>query len=219
MHDTTKMKANFNLIAPFGPRIGEFTLNDYVTEAMLELTDEMLLDSTRQSHGEHLAGQINEEVTIPRETFIDTGLYAFFNQITHHYVSEFIENHSSLRTAITEARIVSQYENEYNPAHWHENCSVSAVMYLKVPDFSKRKITSKRRNPDGEIVFINKSSIPGRTFENALVNFKPEVGKLYMFPSYLLHAVYPFQGIGERRSVSFNAVHETDKHDNMSAKL
>ena len=28
-----------------------------------------------------------------------------------------------------------------------------------------------------------------------------------MFPSYLLHTVYPFIGEGERRSVSFNAVH------------
>jgi hypothetical protein len=92
-------------------------------------------------------------------------------------------------------------------------------MYLKVPDFSKRKITSKQRNPDGDIVFINKSSIPGRTFENALVNFKPDVGKLYMFPSYLLHTVYPFQGHGERRSVSFNAVHQTDKFDNTDVKL
>ena len=28
-----------------------------------------------------------------------------------------------------------------------------------------------------------------------------------MFPSYLLHTVYPFLGDGERRSVSFNAIH------------
>ena len=28
-----------------------------------------------------------------------------------------------------------------------------------------------------------------------------------MFPSYLLHTVYPFLGEGERRSVSFNAIH------------
>ena len=111
------MKTSFNLIVPFGPRIGEFTLNDYIAEAMLKLTDELLLDSTRQSHGEHLAGQINEEVTIPRETLFDLELYSFFNQITHHYVSEFMEDHSKLKTAITEAWIVSQYENEYNPVH------------------------------------------------------------------------------------------------------
>ena len=35
----------------------------------------------------------------------------------------------------------------------------------------------------------------------------PEVGDMFMFPSYLLHTVYPFLGDGERRSVSFNAIH------------
>jgi len=33
------------------------------------------------------------------------------------------------------------------------------------------------------------------------------VGVLYIWPSQLLHTVYPFQGSGERRSVSFNATH------------
>ena len=28
---------------------------------------------------------------------------------------------------------------------------------------------------------------------------------MLIFPSYLLHAVYPFRGEGERRSIAFNA--------------
>jgi len=31
------------------------------------------------------------------------------------------------------------------------------------------------------------------------------VGDLYIFPGWLLHAVEPFAGVGERRSMSFNA--------------
>ena len=35
---------------------------------------------------------------------------------------------------------------------------------------------------------------------------KPKVGEFYMFPSYLMHAVYPFYDTDEeRRSISFNA--------------
>jgi hypothetical protein len=37
------------------------------------------------------------------------------------------------------------------------------------------------------------------------LKFKPEVGKLLVFPSYLKHFVYPFYSEGERRSMSFNA--------------
>ena len=42
-------------------------------------------------------------------------------------------------------------------------------------------------------------------FRSDNLKFKPEVGKLLMFPSWLKHFVYPFTSEGERRSMSFNA--------------
>ena len=36
------------------------------------------------------------------------------------------------------------------------------------------------------------------------INIKPEVGKFLMFPSWLQHMVYPFEGEGERRTVAAN---------------
>ena len=35
----------------------------------------------------------------------------------------------------------------------------------------------------------------------------PKPGLMLMFPSYLLHTVYPFIGEGERRSIAFNATY------------
>ena len=44
------------------------------------------------------------------------------------------------------------------------------------------------------------------SFSKASLIIKPEVGDFYLFPNYLLHAVYPFKDTDEeRRSVSFNA--------------
>ena len=37
-----------------------------------------------------------------------------------------------------------------------------------------------------------------------MVVMKPEVGKFFMFPSWLQHSVYPFEGEGERRTVAAN---------------
>ena len=34
--------------------------------------------------------------------------------------------------------------------------------------------------------------------------FKPKVGTMYFFPSWLQHVVYPFRGEGERRTVAAN---------------
>ncbi|HIC17705.1 TPA: hypothetical protein EYO77_06290, partial [Candidatus Poribacteria bacterium] len=33
---------------------------------------------------------------------------------------------------------------------------------------------------------------------------RPVVGDIYLFPNWLEHMVYPFEGKGERRSVAFN---------------
>ena len=37
------------------------------------------------------------------------------------------------------------------------------------------------------------------------MSLNPEPGSMALFPSNLLHTVYPFQGPGERRSVAFNS--------------
>ena len=39
---------------------------------------------------------------------------------------------------------------------------------------------------------------------NPKFSFKPAVGKVMFFPSWLQHQVYPFRGKGIRRSISFN---------------
>ena len=39
------------------------------------------------------------------------------------------------------------------------------------------------------------------------MTIQPTSGLLVMFPSYLLHTVYPFIGEGERRCLPFNAVY------------
>ena len=46
------------------------------------------------------------------------------------------------------------------------------------------------------------------------VTFKPEIGDFYLFPNYLMHAVYPFNGTDEeRRSISFNAKIDPNIYD------
>ena len=44
-----------------------------------------------------------------------------------------------------------------------------------------------------------------QSFRSDNLKFKPEVGKMLVFPSWLRHFVYPFSVEGERRMMSFNA--------------
>ena len=113
---------------------------------------------------------------------------------------------------VNSAWIVSQYENEYNPMHNHTGCDISAVIYLKVPNVKgRRNFESKKgkNDVDGDIAFIH-SAIGNRNFdvlEKGVMNITPVPGLLVMFPSYLIHTVYPFIGEGERRCLPFNAVY------------
>jgi hypothetical protein len=88
------------------------------------------------------------------------------------------------------------------------------VFYLKVPEFKSRKVheTSEKDNPDGNILFVNGSCGESDVYlEQSTACFTPSVGDLFIWPSRLLHGVYPFIGPGERRSVAFNGVHQVHR--------
>ena len=44
-------------------------------------------------------------------------------------------------------------------------------------------------------------------FEKGVITTTPKSGMMVMFPSYLLHTVYPFIGEEERRCIAFNGVY------------
>ena len=78
---------------------------------------------------------------------------------------------------------MSQYENEYNPAHNHTGCDISAVIYLKTPDVKgRRNIESKKgkKDNDGDISFIH-NSVGHRNFdifEKGIMSITPTPGLL-----------------------------------------
>ena len=98
--------------------------------------------------------------------------------------------------------IVRQFENEYNPLHFHTG-NISGVCYTMLPkSFGKPAQDKDGINYNGQIQLAHGANIFNC---KALELIKPEVGKFILFPNYMLHTVYPFYGPGERRSFSFNA--------------
>ena len=80
-------------------------------------------------------------------------------------------------------------------------------MYLNVPKFEKRDIYGKK-DLDGNIEFVYHAAAEDHfSMEQGAYSVHPKEGDIFLFPSYLLHTVYPFLGKGERCSVSFNVLH------------
>ena len=99
--------------------------------------------------------------------------------------------------------IVRQFNNEYNPIHYHDG-HISGVGYLKIPKFFSKGY--KKSKIDGTIDFINGNKM---FLSDSIYNHQPKEGDVILFPHYLMHTAYPFKSSGERRSFSFNL--EIDK--------
>lgn len=100
-------------------------------------------------------------------------------------------------------------KNTFNKLHNHPNCYLSAAYYVKTFEncgnikFFDCKEQKKIRFPN-----INKYT----ELSAAAATFKPEEGKLLMFPSYLYHSVDNNETEEERVIISFNV--DVDRYAN-----
>ena len=208
----------FRVEKHFGPFFASCILPDDALDSMLKMSDEILSDKLSESHGQSLAGVIDKEIKVYKSDMEKAGVDQLIESCVRSYVMHCAKNHGMFdethifESHINSAWIVSQYANEYNPLHNHTGCDISAVIYLKVPDVKgRRNLESKKGKEDfdGSIAFVH-SAMGNRNhdvLEKGVMNLSPTSGLLVMFPSYLIHTVYPFIGEGERRCLPFNAVY------------
>lgn len=93
----------------------------------------------------------------------------------------------------------------YNTPHDHPNHILSGVYYVKAPE-RDRKDPSR----SGSIEFIDSRGLTVLPHKgelilgNAKCRLRPQAGMLLIFPSPLLHWVYPHEEDEERISIAFN---------------
>ena len=209
---------DFRVEKHFGPFFASCMLPQDATDALIKMSDELLSNKLSESHGDSLAGVIDKEIKVYKSDMEKAGVDQLIESCVRSYVVHCAKNHGFFNethifeSMINSAWIVSQYENEYNPMHNHTGCDISAVIYLKCPDVKgRRNLESKKGKEDfdGNIAFVH-SAMGNRNhdvLEKGVINMTPTSGLLVMFPSYLIHTVYPFIGEGERRCLPFNAVY------------
>lgn len=208
----SELELDTTMLSPFGPRILCVKLPDNIIERINHLGD---TQQNKNNMDGRLAGQIKDEPELTNEEMDSIGIKKIFMDIGQQYVHTILSDKHHfdynkddfyINMKFVSGWIVNQKENEYNPIHYHSNCSISAVLYLKVPEFRPRGFVGKK-NIDGYIEFIN-STVDHSMLSAGSYLVKPQVGQLLMFPSTLLHTVYPFQGPEERRSLAFNLNYE-----------
>ena len=218
---------NIVLYQPWSVPVAKLQLPPWVLGKMIEITDKIIEDVNSVSHGQYLAGQIEKELVVDHKLLQEAQIYNFFLQVMGRYISHCRTNcgrSEKVEMQMASMWTVSQFPDEYNPIHYHTQCQMSAVMYLKVPNMEIARKAHKP-NEDGSITFIHNASRDIMLSEPSF-STRPVVGDMYIFGGQTLHTVYPFrcsEGDPERRSVSFNTIIRESsevgraEHDNITA--
>ena len=92
---------------------------------------------------------------------------------------------------------ITQPENSYQVTHTHPNGDISGNLYLELPE-----LNSNSAETDCCISFqFGTSPNPSHV---QFAHVKPVVGMMLVFPSWMPHQVYPWQGTGRRRVLAWD---------------
>jgi uncharacterized protein (TIGR02466 family) len=184
----------------FGPTLGKGKLSKKILKIINNHVDKTVI-SKKNDYSSKLVSQIKDEVKL-NNAFIKKNLSKELIQNIKKYLQvSGVPNIKEVK--IINLWVVRQFKNEYNPIHYH-NGQLSGVGYLRIPkNMNQNKvIKNKKVKTNGTIDFINGQK---NFLSKSIYNLNPKIGDLLIFPNYLMHAAYPFNVDGERRSFSFNA--------------
>ena len=126
----------------------------------------------------------------------------WFWQIFKHYLDW--NNIQYFNMHLNSCWINEMKEHEYNPIHIHQGTlytGLSSVMILKLPQQTGVEYSAADTPTNGRLQILGNSSGQFCTSDYAPETKEREV---YVFPYDLRHSVYPFNGPGLRRTLSFN---------------
>ena len=207
-------KVNIELIKIFGPSVLKVSIPEAIVNNLNNYIDEIIKNKERSKEldiGERLVGDVTQEFEIEQKIMQESGWGQFLSNCVSKWIE--IETKSKItKFQILKSWVVRQFENEYNPTHWHSG-HISGAGFLKVPsNLGKNKQHKEKINYKGGNLQLMHGS---RMFlSHSTMNIVPKVGDFYFFPNYLMHHVYPFKDSKEeRRSISFNAKIDDNIYD------
>ena len=200
------------ILRQFGPSVFKTSIPEVLIQKLNDYVDLIVKNeekSVKLDFGKSLAGNVKQEFKLEVDFMKSSGWGSHLMKESSEWIFKSTEDklNNKVGKKITkfqmiESWIVRQFENEYNPAHYHHG-HISGVGYLKVPDDLGKTFQKNKQNSNGHLQLLHGSK---QFLSNPVLDIKPKVGDFYFFPAYLTHTVYPFiNKTQERRSISFNA--------------
>jgi len=221
----TDRKITYGILPLYKTFIMQTRINNNIIVLLNEYLDDLVKNKQRKSHAHTLVGQIRQREE-SQQLLMDhnhSDCMIFKNiclTVSFEYMKKFHE--MSFRQQVEE-RVpqiddmwsVHSFEGDYNTIHTH-GCNtlmgLSMVAWTKVPkQISDLPAQGSLKNASGaNDGFLGFVVGDGDVHDAERLKFsgytpvKPEVGVMYVFPSWVQHVVWPFFGDGERRSIATN---------------
>ena len=218
MTDYKDYKLQGKVHAPFGPMLIEFTIPQPYVDMFNKYADGITKSkkkSKQLDHSDELIGNVKQEHKIEEHLWqekpkgVEHSFFTWVANCSNTYIKAHLQHQGDAEDNKTMANkniqglnlhnswIVNQVAGDFNPPHMHSGV-LSAAGWLMIPESLEK---GEEREEAGWIEWLFADPHP---FVNPKYPFKPQVGKIMFFPSWLQHQVYPFRGRGIRRSISFN---------------
>ncbi len=176
--------------------------NDFVSFLKSLVYNSRINSSPR---GQYLAGNIGEQINLNLGADTES---RFTTEFYKHAVLAFKQFNKTvegnIKCSIGVPWINFQRSGEFNPLHNHAG-DLSVVVYVDIPECialeNKNSIVETNMPSYGKIDFLY---IKEGTEIVTKYSHQPKTGEIFIFPSLLLHTVYPFRSNVERISISFN---------------
>lgn len=184
--------------------------------------DNLINDEKKVDNSHKLVGQIRNgyQLALDHEDLNYKEFSGLIKALCNQYLVRYSQELSDKiweNSKITFDQIwsVHSYTGDYNPIHDHGTRSVTGLSFIcwtKIPDSIQSSpelgdLKNASGNADGYLNFIFGDGGSRLSYElkpPQLKSVKPVIGKVLIFPSWLLHSVNPFESDGERRTISGN---------------
>ena len=191
------------------------TINQIYEERINELypANKQLVGKIENEHSLFFDGPPNNKMK-PHRHLPDSVMRWFWQKFEHYLQWNKIRDY---KMHLNSCWVNEMKEHEYNPVHVHQGSmftGLSSVMILKLPESYGPEYSAHDKPTNGQLQIMGNST---GQFCNTDYSPKVKEGHFYIFPYDVRHAVYPFNGPGKRRTLSFNCDVDYDPIMNRSA--
>ena len=144
---------NFKILKPFGPSIVKIKMSSEMISEMNNYVDSIIQNKEKSKNlneGSKLIGKVEQEFLMEVDFMKKIQWAEFLASAISKWVIE-IENKEIKNFQLIKSWIVRQFQNDYNPVHYHSG-HISGAGYLKVPSsFGDTTQPDKKTNENGKL--------------------------------------------------------------------